>query len=239
MSTSQYVRPIKNGDALYHLSALWPLLLWGVFGFKLFSIMRNLKVNDVYMRSLSTIVLTVAIYLLPVVLAGNVLWKAEQSPEGHLEKEHKPFEVASMPPGFGFCMNTKVTSEEKRKGIIGKWDYSCEGMNEQLISRRTSSITTRFYYVNYAIFLLVITVYNAFTRIEIFKNPFIILNIRFALLLGVVGCMLSVFTEFYLRSMWMGKVWSHFLAMNCSCLLLIGLSILTGMTSISRSTPRS
>ena len=234
MSTGQYVRPIKNGDALYQLSALWPLLFWIWFGFKLFSIMQNLKVRNLYMKSFGMIVLTIAIYLIPFILAGDVLWKAEYSPSGHLEKDHKPFEVASMPPGFGFCMNTKVTEEDKKKGIIGTWNYSCEGMNEQLISRRTNSITTRFYYVNYAIFLLVITVYNAFTSIEIFKNPFIVVNIRFALLLGVVGCMLSVFTEFYLRSMWMGKVWSHFLAMNCSCLLLIGLSILTGMTVISK-----
>ncbi len=61
--------------------------------------------------------------------------------------------------------------------------------------------------------------------INVLNNKFILLNVRVALLLGVIGCIIPVFDRFYYRSEWFSQSWSYLLSMNSVCLMLIGLSI--------------
>ena len=108
---------------------------------------------------------------------------------------------ASLPPGYGYCLSTKVTNEDSRNGAVAYWDYKCEEQHEKLTTGGGMEMLNRFYYINYAIFLIVLLVYNAISKFNVLNNKFILLNIRVALLLGVLGCLIPVFANgFYLRS---------------------------------------
>ena len=86
----------------------------------------------------------------------------------------------------------------------------------------------RFYYINYAIFLIVLLVFNSLSKVNILKNQFILTNIRMALFLGVIGCILPLFASgFYLRSQWITYSGSYLLTMNACCFILIGLAVMS------------
>ena len=125
-------------------------------------------------------------------------------------------------------MTTKVKKEDAAKGVVSYWDYDCEDKNSTLIGSGMLSILNRFYYINYAIFLIVLLIYNAVVKVNVLNNKFVLLNIKVALLLGVIGCILPIFAPgFYLRSLWVIETWAFILSMNAVCLMLIGLSIMS------------
>jgi hypothetical protein len=84
---------------------------------------------------------------------------------------------------------------------------------------------------NYASQIMIDAQEKKFTEMNILStnvvlnNKFILLNVRVALLLGVIGCIIPVFDRFYYRSEWFSQSWSYLLSMNSVCLMLIGLSI--------------
>ena len=122
---------------------------------------------------------------------------------------------------------TKIKKEDAEKGVVAYFDYKCEDQNNKLILGESTALLNRFYYINYAIFLIVLLVYNALDKFNVFNNKFVLLNIDFALFLGVIGCVVSAFDQFYFRSLWFTQTWAHLLSMNCVCLMLIGLSIMS------------
>ena len=65
-------------------------------------------------------------------------------------------------------------------------------------------------------------------KVNILKNRFILTNIRMALFLGVLGCILTVFAQgFYLRSQWTAYAGSYLLTMNACCFILVGIAVMS------------
>jgi len=214
MQMSKYIKTLNYADFIFNLTMLLPLLLWFWFGSQLlkYIVPTTSKVGIRISKTIAFPLLRGLYYATFVDKKGNVTFDPS---------------TPSLPPGFGYCMTTKIKKEDAKKGVVAYFDYKCEDQNEKLIISESAALLNRFYYVNYGIFLIILLVYNAMNKFNIFNNKFILLNIDFALFLGVIGCMISAFDQFYYRSLWFTSTWAHLLSMNCVCLMLIGLAIMS------------
>jgi len=259
MSLNEYFKPIKNGELMTYIYGASTLLLWVVYGFQLKYFFSHLKQTKWYKHSNLIILSIIIIYCIPFYLAfksfygvffANKPILGGGTPEEMAEivypkkapnaiskfphkKEKKRFTIAATPPGFGFCMDSKVKEEDKKLGVLAYWDYACTGSNTKFMERMGRDLLNRFYYINYAIFLVVILVYNTVTRINILKSPFMIFNISFSLLLGTIGCLLPIFQTWVeygnVRNLILTSMWMNILTMNVFSFIFIGLTILLGI----------
>ena len=232
MQNSKYFETLNYADLILNLTILWPLILWLWFGSQLLKHIVP-STSKIGIRISKTIafplfylhIIVFLLWLIPVYMALRGLYYATFSnSKGKITYDPT---TPSLPPGYGYCMTTKIKKEDAEKGVVAYFDYKCEGQNDKLILGESTALLNRFYYINYAIFLIILLVYNALNKFNIFNNKFVLLNIDFALFLGVLGCIISAFDQFYYRSLWFTQTWAHLLSMNCVCFMLIGLSIMS------------
>jgi len=232
MLPNKYIKPIKNGNLIFHILQQLPLLIWIVYGFKLMHLYLNIKKTKWYNKSYVFFCVLILIFSIPFILAIKNIYHASFT-DGVTHQIKREFNKASLPPGFGFCMNTKVSENNKKENVLASWDYACAGDNSKFMYDMLRDLLNRFYYVNYAIFLIVILIYNAILRVNILKSPFIRLNIRFALLLGTIGCLLPIFhtADFTdnIRNLLLNSTWITILTMNTCSFIFIFLAILIGI----------
>jgi len=234
MQSSKYIKPVDNADLVFHLTSVWPLILWVWFGLQLSKHLvpstskTGIRISKTIAFPLYYLhILVFVLWSIPVIISLRSIYYAAFVSNKTNKLVFDPT-TPSLPPGYGYCMTTKVKKEDAAKGVVAYWDYKCEDQNKKLISGGSMSLLNRFYYINYAIFLIVLLVYNTIVKFNVLNNKFVLLNIRVALLLGVMGCLLPVFADgFYLRSLWLTQTWAHLLSMNAVCLMLIGLSIMS------------
>ena len=232
MLLNKYIKPIKYGDLIFHLIQQLPLLIWLVYGFQLFQYFLRRKKPNPRIESNFIFSILFLVYSIPFVLAiRNIYYASFVDDITHKFKEE--FNKASLPPGFGFCMNTDIDDVAKKQGVLAYWDYACSGDNSKFMYNMLEDLLNRFYYINYAIFLIVILVYNAVSSVNILKSPFIIMNIRFALLLGTIGCLLPIFhtADFTdnIGNLLINSTWITLLTMNTCGFIFIFLAILIGI----------
>jgi len=232
MQNSKYIEPLNYADVIFNITSLWPLILWVWFGSQLLKHIVS-STSKAGIRIAETIsfplyylhIIVFLLWLIPIFGAFRGLYYATfVNSKGQFTYDPT---TPSLPPGYGYCMTTKIKKEDAEKGVVAYFDYKCEDQNEKLILGESTALLNRFYYINYAIFLIVLLIYNALDRFNVFNNKFVLLNINFALFLGVIGCIISAFDQFYYRSLWFTQTWSHLLSMNCVCFMLIGLSIMS------------
>jgi len=230
MQNSKYFNFLNNADIIFNITSLWPLIVWLWFGSQL---LKHLvpATSKAGIRLSKTIAFPLYVlhfiifllWLIPVYLSfRDLYYRSFINSKGKFAYDPT---TPSLPPGYGYCLSSKVKQEDVKKGIIAYCDYKCEKANRKLITSGATSLLNRFYYINYAIFLIVLLVYRALVEFNVLNNKFILLNVRVALLLGVIGCIIPVFDRFYYRSEWFSQSWSYLLSMNSVCLMLIGLSI--------------
>jgi len=244
MPSDEYIKPIKNGEIIAHMYTSIPLLLWIVYGFQLQYYFSHIKHTQWYKHSNLITFTVILIYCVPFLLVFRNIYITTKT-ASPLTKQHKSnlpsaqdqiqHSHAKGPPGFGYCMDTLVKEEDKKRGILAYWDYACSGSNSKNVASVTRDLLNRFYYINYAIFLVVILVYNTVTRINILKSPFMIMNIRFSLLLGTIGCLLPIIhtaatnAQNNVSSLIIVSIWMNMLIMNACSFIFIGLTILLGI----------
>ena len=230
MQNSKYFKFLNNADFIFNFTSLWPLIVWLWFGSQLLKHIvpstskAGIRLSKTIAFPLYVLHLLIfLLWLIPVYMSLRDLYYATfVNSKGKFTYDPT---TPSLPPGFGYCLTTKVKEEDAQKGIIAYWDYKCEKDNRKLITSGAMGLLNRFYYINYAIFLIVLLVYRALVEFNVLNNKFVLLNIRVALLLGVIGCIIPIFDRFYYRSEWFTQSWSYLLSMNCVCLMFIGISI--------------
>lgn len=232
MHNSNYFNFFNNADLIYNLTSLWPLILWLWFGLQLSKHIIS-STSKEGIRIAKTIAfplyflhfLLFLLWLIPVYMSLRDVYNGSfVNSKGNFTYDPT---TPSLSPGFGYCLSNKVKKDDAAKGIIAYWDYKCEKNNRKLITSGSLTMLNRFYYINYAIFLIVLLAYRALVEFNVLNNEFVLLNIRVALLLGVIGCIIPVFDKFYYRSEWFKQSWSYLLSMNCVCLMFIGISIMS------------
>ena len=232
MQNSKYIKTPNNANLFFHLTSMWPLILWLWFGSRLLKHIvpstskTGIRISKTIAFPLYYLhILIFLLWLIPVYMSlRGLYYSIFVNSKGKLIYD---FTTPTLGPGFAYCMTTKVKKEDAEKGVVSYWNYKCESANNKLISGESTALLNRFYYINYAIFLIVLLVYNKMDKYNLLNNKFILLNIDFALFIGVIGCIIPVFDQFYLRSLWFTQTWAHLLSMNSVCLMLIGLAIMS------------
>ena len=210
---NKYIKYIPNGDLNYHITQLLPFILWFFFSVELFYFYKKFKYLKIKLVSLIVFIIWSFPFLFAYsnLIDNNTTYKSD----------------INLPPGIGYCFNSNIKSDDKKKGIVSYVDYKCLSSNKKFIRYSAKNLLNRSYYINYSIFLIVILAFNTITKFNIFQNKFILLNIRYALFFGTLACLFTVFSPgFYLKSLWLNQLWAYIVSMNTSCFMFIGITIL-------------
>lgn len=221
------IKYVENGDLKFHLTELVPFILWFVFSIEFSAFFKKSKLSG----NLLIFLIVVIIWLLPTLFA---LSNIHSSFFNYKNTTNITSDTGiNLPPGIGYCFNSKVKKSDSVKGIVSYVDYKCLSSNKNFIRSIAKNLLNRSYYINYSIFLIVILAFNAITKINIFQNKFILFNIRYALLFGTLACLFPVFSPgFYIKSLWVNQLWSYIVSMNTSCFMFIGITILLIINNI-------
>jgi hypothetical protein len=221
MTTLKPYQVFRYGDVIAQLAQLVPLIAWTWVIHRIYS--------SSYAPSFSQAGIAI-IFAAPYLVVLVNLYKSWAAPVGPYKRSFmSSLSQASLPPGWGYCFTNKVTEEEKKKGILGKYDYKCHGTNMNITYAMLRDMLTRFYYVNYALLLLVITFYNNLSK-RIFTDRYVLVCTSLSLLFGVLGVSTSLFATYLSRSVWYANVMSVVLTMNISGLALLIHAIFTRMS---------
>ena len=125
----------QGGDFIYWTATFIPLLLW-IFLIDKYKLYNPKKNKIAYLLWIPFITTFYDIY---------TSWKAKGS---------------TPPSHWNLCLSRKVAPEEKKKGVLAYMDYSCYREQGDLNNVLTKAIGSRFYYVNYLLFFMVLIIQN-------------------------------------------------------------------------------
>ena len=165
---SKYFLPVSNiqgGDSIFWSAQLAPLFIWGVLVYRYYYIPEHHHENPI----------TNLMLFVPVL---GVLYNI------YLAYNHKG---PSPPRSWNFCLKTKVKPEDKKKGVVGYFDYTCHNDHSTIMSGRNAENTKSLYYLNYIIFFVVLVIQSVDTKKGISRE-------NFPLLINVLGidCILVI-----------------------------------------------
>ena len=133
----------QKGDYIFWIATAAPLLLW------IFLIFKYYFKRDMYkdVHPYTNIFL-----LLPFVgVFYNIFTSVYNS------------EAPTMPINWDFCLSTNVPEEEKRKGAVGFYNFTCYNRQSNLAYRYVETYINRMYYINYILLFLVIIIQTNFS----------------------------------------------------------------------------
>ena len=213
---------IPRGSILYHISQGLPLILWSFFLYKFKMIPKSIttllgKQENSKLVFYITAILPFIVYifcLLVAISTTNPFKKVENSTS------------ASMPNGWNYCFTSKVTKDNLDNGILGFLDQHCIQDNQTFFRAKIIDILNRYHYLNYILLLLIITFKWHAEYIKVKFTKIQCLVIGFSILLGVLATIITLFSTYLIRGMWIIQTISIMLSMNISCFILIIISFL-------------
>ena len=134
----------QGGDFLYWIASILPLFLWTflIDKYKLYNPKKN---KSAYLLWVPYIAIGFEIY---------TSWKAKGP---------------TPPTHWNLCLSRKVAPKDKKKGVLGYIDYKCKREQNNTNNSLTKSESSRFYYVNYLLFFMVLIIQNFHS--EIWRSP--------------------------------------------------------------------
>jgi hypothetical protein len=216
------MRYIEYGSFLYHSLQGLPLILWLIFIYNFKSIPNSTttllgKQSNSHIIFYITVSLPFIIYfysLFVSITASNPINKVKKGT------------FVSMPDGWDYCFASKVSNENLNKGILAFLDQHCNQNNETLFRRKIIDMLNRYHYLNYILLLLIITFKWHAEYIEVKFTKIQCLVIGFSILLGVLATIITLFSTYLIRGMWIVQTISIMLTMNISCFILTIISFL-------------
>ncbi len=183
---SKYFLPVSNiqgGDSIFWAAQFAPLLLWGVLVYRYYYIPEHHQNNPI----------TNSMLFIPVL---GVLYNI------YLAYNHKG---PSPPRSWNFCLKTKVKAEDKKKGVVGYFDYSCLNDHDTIMDERNIQYTETLYYLNYLIFFVVLVIQSVDTKKGISREnfPLLINVLGIDCILVIIGSIVPLFSS--------QAVWSYIL----------------------------
>lgn len=210
---SNYLQIIRNGNFIFHLSQSFVFGIWLVF---IYTLLQIIKPNDFQNNIFLYLLLSTPfiIYILNIILNLRSL-----NPQQKLSD----FTAFSSPPGWEYCLNTNI---DKNKDILGEYNFECRNKNNEYLQQNSKDLINRFYYLNYILLFIIITLsaHTKYIKVK-FSN---IQNhiIGFSILFGVLASIISIFSRYLLRGLWVIQSFSLILSMNITCFILIVYSFL-------------
>ena len=144
MQISKYFNFLNNADIIFNITSLWPLIVWLWFGSQLLKHIVP-ATSKAGIRLSKTIAFPLYVlhfiifllWLIPVYLSfRDLYYRSFINSKGKFAYEPT---TPSLPPGYGYCLSSKVKQEDVKKGIIAYWDYKCEKSNRKLITSGATS----------------------------------------------------------------------------------------------------
>ena len=183
---SKYFLPVSNiqgGDSIFWSAQLAPLLIWGVLVYRYYYIPEHHHENPI----------TNVMLFVPVL---GVLYNI------YLAYNHKG---PSPPRSWNFCLKTKVKAEDKKKGVVGYFDYTCLNDHGTIMSGRNAEYTKILYYLNYLIFFVVLVIQSVDTKKGISREnfPLLINVLGIDCILVIIGSIVPLFSS--------QAIWSYIL----------------------------
>jgi len=183
---SKYFLPVSNiqgGDSIFWAAQFAPLLLWGVLVYRYYYIPEHHHENPI----------TNSMLFIPVL---GVLYNI------YLAYNHTG---PSPPRSWNFCLKTKVKAEDKKKGVVGYFDYTCLNDHGTIMSGRNAEYTKILYYLNYLIFFVVLVIQSVDTKKGISREnfPLLINVLGIDCILVIIGSIVPLFSS--------QAIWSYIL----------------------------
>jgi hypothetical protein len=209
------VSDIQGGDSVFWCAQLAPLIMWGILVYRYYYIPQHHQNNPI----------TNFLLFIPVLgLLYNV----------YLGYNHKG---PSPPRSWNFCLDTKVKSKDKDKGVVGYFDYSCLYNHETDMDSNNAEYTKRLYYLNYILFFVVLVIQSADSKKSISTEnfPMLINVLGMDCLLVIIGSIVPLFSSSPLWSYIILCFLSGVIWMSSTLLLIIMVNmykyLITGSTA--------
>jgi|TARA_R110002074_G_scaffold284343_2_gene456097 hypothetical protein len=180
MIDKNYISEIKYGKLLFWIPLSFPLILWSFFIYN-FLDLRKMSIKFIKTRTFELFFLL----LMSVTPYLYVLYTF------YLKKYNYADEIFP----WASCLSLNMPQHLKEKGVIGSYDYKCEGVQSKLIHFNIKSLIDRGYYINYGLFLIIIMIYNN-TKKEIFDDEILANWSLICIFLGLLGSTLVAFDDF-------------------------------------------
>ena len=186
---SEYLRVINNGDIIYYSTSFISLIIWLYLVYTFYNY-RNFNLK--YSKWLNISVIIFILY--PVISCIKIIYDSQtKTKDGNLS-------YVSLPPGWEVCFDSDITELEKEKGILGTYNFKCANNQTIQIGLLLTAITERIYYINSALLVLVLFIYNS-THYKLFKHKTFSNWIIICLLLGTISMVSVIFDKYQLISL--------------------------------------
>ena len=201
---SQYIKNIRYGNFYINiLPALVPLILWIFFIYNFYYPYLKLKPHKLINNIPLIVILILPFYLF---LFGS----------GDANFNKIIGKNALAPILFKGCFS-QANKNLQEKGIIGIWDYECAASQVDYLHEFGRHISERFYYVNYALLLFMLIYGKIKSKKSITDNQVIFVSIT--LLFGIIGTLVTSFTDNYVTSLMLMIMFSTILNINVAAFL--------------------
>ena len=175
---NSYFKTIRYGehsDLIFWIAQSLPLIIWFILIKKFYYDTTLHKINP-YINYL---------LILPIIGIGLNIYLTTIDT------------IPTPPRTWDFCLDTNISQEQKRKGIVGFYNYKCY---HQQYSNSLSVVTTyidRLYYINYILFFIILIVQNNYVIKMIGRNKKIhsafVNLLGISSILGVIGSIIPLF----------------------------------------------
>jgi hypothetical protein len=216
------IKYIPNGSFWYYFTQGAPLILWIIFLYKFKEIPKSIITLLGKQTNSKLIFYIAAIIPFIVYIQGLYISYNAKNPLKKVANSTN----ASMPNGWGYCFTSKVDSNTLNKNILGFLDQDCIQQNQTFFRVKTVDMLNRYHYLNYILLLLIITFKWHAEYIKVKFTKIQCLVIGFSILLGVLATIITLFSTYLIRGMWIIQTISIMLTMNISCFILIIISFL-------------
>jgi hypothetical protein len=216
------IKYTPNGSFWYHFTQGIPLILWVIFLYKFKSIPNSI-INLLGKQGNSKIIFYI-MSIIPFIVYTYGLYVSYYANDPI--KKVSNGTAASMPNGWGYCFTSKVNNNNLNNGILGFLDQECIEKNQTFFRKKTIDMLNRYHYLNYILLLLIITFkwHTKYINVEFTKIQCLVIG--FSILLGVLATIITLFSTYLIRGMWIIQTISIMLSMNISCFILVIISFL-------------
>ena len=167
------VSDIQGGNNIFWIANGCSLVVWGVLVYKYYYVPEHHKKNPI----------NNALLLLPVIgIMYNLylsVWAKGVSP----------------PRNWNMCLDVDVKEEDKEKGIVGYYDYTCLNAHTSGEISTAALFSKRMYYLNYLVFFIILIIQSAYTKKIFSKTHSVLINLLcMDCILVIIGSTIPLFS---------------------------------------------
>ena len=205
MPIDQYIKTVKYGNIYVNLlSRIFPLILWGFFIYKYYYPYYK-KCKDCSPIFLFLLVLPFSAIFIELILDPKIIFS----------------DKTQVPALWGYCFDLLLLKKKEHKGVLGVWNYNCGGNQTNAVQTIATALQNKFYYLNFALFLLILIYDNLSKAFNKKMESHHILFIAIALFCGTIGAVPRSYTSGYVWSLMTMMMFGTILNMNIAAFLIV------------------